>query len=38
MASAEEVNRTYFGGNDDTELRPKDGVTASSAFDPGTDV
>ena len=34
LASVEEVTRTYFGGNDDTELRPKDGVTANSAFDP----
>lgn len=38
MASVEEVTRTYFRGNDDTELRPKNGVTANSAFDPGTDV
>lgn len=38
MASVEEVTRTYFCGNDDTELCPKDGFAASSAFDPGTDV
>lgn len=38
LASVEEVTRTYFRGNDDTELRPKNGVTANSAFDPGTDV
>jgi virulence-associated protein VagC len=38
MASVEEVTRTYFRGNDDTELCPKDGFAASSAFDPGTDV
>lgn len=38
MASVEEVTRTYLGGNDDTEVCPKDGVTASSAFDTGTDV
>lgn len=38
MASVEEVTRTYFRGNDDTELCPKDGFAASSAFDRGTDV
>ena len=38
MTSVEEVTRTYFRGNDDTELCPKDGFAASSAFDPGTDV
>ena len=38
IASVQQIDRAYFKGSDDTELRPKDGFAASPAFDPGTDV
>ena len=38
LESIEEITRDYFGGSDETELRPGGGFATSPAFDLDTDV
>jgi len=38
IGNVEEITRTYFGGTDDTELRPEDGFGACSAFNLDTNI